>query len=187
MTLTIREIAKELGLSPRTVYRYVEEHRAFLEVSREGKRLLIGRESLSLLRTITDLYRQGMTSGQVQMELGRLNSPVVIQAGDGDTLATVASTGDVLGLLLSEVRDLCRQRDAESQERALLLEMLRQQNQELASLRDEMVELRKTLEPAEVVVEPEAPVAVVATPRRRSIWSWFRGSREAKGDASTGT
>jgi len=183
MNLSIREVAKELGLSPRTVYRYVEEHRPFLEVTREGKRLLVGSESLSILKTITDCYRQGMTSGQVGVELGRLNAPMVITAGDSQ-VAVPSTTGDVLAMVLSEVRELCRQRDAEVQERSLLMELLRQQTQELSSLREELIELRKGLEPVETV--PEPPAVIVATPRRRSMWDWFRGGK-SKGDAATGT
>lgn len=184
MNLSIREIAKELGISPRTVYRYVEEHRSFLDVMREGKRLLVSKESLPTLKVITDCYRQGMTAGQVQVELARLNVPMVVTASDGQ-MAVASTTGDVLALVLSEVRELCRQRGAESQERSLLLELLRQQTQEVALLREELVEMRKGLEPAEIV--PEPPAVIVATPRRRSFWDLFRGSKGSKGDAATGT
>ena len=181
MNLTIREIAKELGLSPRTVYRYVEEHRPHLEVTREGKRLLIGKESMAALKAITDCYRQGMTAGQVQVELGRLNVPMVIAACDGQE-AVASTQGDVLALVLSEVRELCRQRDAEAQERSLLLELLRQQTQEMALLREEMLEMRKGLEPA--ATTPEPPPVTVATPRRRKFWDWFRNSKD---ESATGT
>lgn len=184
MNLTIREIAKELGISPRTVYRYVEEHRPFLEVVRDGKRLMVGKESISALKTIADCYRQGMTAGQVQVELGKLNVPMVVTASDGQ-LTVPTTTGDVLAMVLSEVRELCRQRDAEAHERSLLLDLLRQQTQEMSSLRDELVELRKGLEPAEIVTEP--PAVIVATPRRRNLWDWFRSSKASKGETATGT
>ena len=64
------------------------------------------------------------------------------------------------------------------------MELLRQQTQELSSLREELIELRKGLEPVETV--PEPPAVIVATPRRRSMWDWFRGGK-SKGDAATGT
>jgi|GEM_PF-3537746 len=171
MNLSIRDIAKELGLSSRTVYRYVEEHRNYLEVSREGKRLLVGQQCLSVLKTITECYRQGMTAGQVQAELARQSVPVIIEAEDEGKPALATTTGDVLGLVLSEVRELCRQRDAEREERRLLLDLLRQQADELGGLREEVAELRKAMEPA-----PEPPLPV-ATTRRRGLWGWLRGSK----------
>jgi hypothetical protein len=67
-----------------------------------------------------------MTAGQVQVELGKLNVPIVVTASDGQ-LAVPTTTGDVLAMVLSEVRELCRQRDAEAYERSLLLDLLRQQ------------------------------------------------------------
>lgn len=181
MDLSIREIAKELGLSPRTVYRYVEEHRAYLEVSREGKRLLVRQQCLPVLKTITECYRQGMIATQVQAELANQSVPVVLEATEGQP-ALASTTGDMLGLVLTEVRELCRQRDAEREERSLLLDLLRQQADELAGLREEMAELRKAMEPA-----PEPLATVVATPKRRGLWGWLRGSKQdEKGASATG-
>lgn len=184
MNLSIREIAKDLGLSPRTVYRYVEEHRVYLEVSREGKRLLVSQQCLPILKTVTEFYRQGMTASQVQAELARQSVPVIIEASEEQT-SLASTTGDVLGLVLSDVRELCRQRDAEREERRLLLDLLRQQADELAGLREEMAELRKAVEPApEPLFEP---IPAVATPRRRGFWGWLRGSKDsASGASATG-
>lgn len=178
MDLTIRDIAKELGLSPRTVYRYVEEHRTYLEVSREGKRLLVRQQCLPVLRTITECYRQGMTASQVQAELASQSVPVVIEATK-DQSALASTTGDVLALVLNEVRELCRQRDAEREERSLLLDLLRQQGDELSALREEIVELRKTIE-----FVPEPVPMPVATSRQRGFWGWLRGSKNKETDST---
>lgn len=178
MDLSIREVAKELGLSPRTVYRYVEEHRTYLEVSREGKRLLVRQQCLPVLKTITECYRQGMIATQVQTELASQSVPVVIEATKEQS-ALASTTGDVLGLVLSEVRDLCRQREAEREERSLLLDLLRQQADELGALREEMAALRKTIE-----FVPEPPPMPVATSRRRGFWGWFRSSKNNESDSS---
>lgn len=182
MNLSIREIAKELGLSPRTVYRYVEEHRGYLEVSREGKRLFVGQQCLPVLKTITECYRQGMTASQVQAELARQNTPVVIEAAEEGQAALATTTGDLLSLVLQEVRELGRQRDAERDERQLLLELLRQQADELVALREELGELRKSMEPEPA---PEPLPVVVATPKRRGLWGWLRGSKN-EGTSATG-
>lgn len=179
MNLSIREIAKDLGLSPRTVYRYVEEHRSYLEVSREGKRLLVSQQCLPILKTVTEFYRQGMTASQVQAELARQNVPVIIEASEEGQTSLASTTGDVLGLVLNEVRELCRQRDAEREERSLLLDLLRQQADELVGLREEMAELRKAMEPAGEPLPEHLPI-VVATPRRRGFWGWLRGSKQGE-------
>lgn len=181
MNLSIREIAKELGLSPRTVYRYVEEHRGYLEVSREGKRLFVGQQCLSVLKVITEYYRQGMTAGQVQAELSRQNAPLIIEAAQDDQVALASTTGDVLNLVLQEVRELCRQRDVEREERQLLLELVRQQADELSALREDIAEIRRVVDPP-VALEPQP---IVATPRRRGFWSWLRGSKTAESDAAS--
>jgi len=180
MNLSIRDIAKDLGLSPRTVYRYVEEHRSYLEVSREGKRLFVSQQCLPVLKTITELYRQGMTASQVQAELARQSVPVILEAGEAGAALTT-TTGDVLGLVLKEVREVGRQLDAEREERRLLLDLLRQQSDELSALREEMSELRKGFEPP----VPE-PVVATATPRRRGLWGWLRGSKQAGNSSATG-
>jgi len=179
MNLSIRDIAKDLGLSPRTVYRYVEEHRSHLEVSREGKRMFVNPQSLPILKTITEMYRQGMTASQIQAELGHLSIPIIIESNEEGRASLMSTTGDVLSLVLSEVRELCRQRDAEREERGLLLDLLRQQADELSVLREEMTELRKGLEPA-----PELS-PVVATPQRRTFWGWLRGT-QSQGKEATG-
>lgn len=180
MNLSIRDIAKDLGLSPRTVYRYVEEHRSHLEVSREGKRMFVNPESLPILKTITELYRQGMTASQVQAELARLSVPIIIESNEEGRTSLISTTGDVLGLVLKEVRELCRQRDAEREERGLLLDLFRQQMDELSALREEMTDLRKGLEPP-----PELSPVAATTRQRRSFWGWLRGTK-SQGEEATG-
>jgi excisionase family DNA binding protein len=112
---TIPEAAKETGIPDRTLRRYVDRHGLYIPSRRDGRTILISRDSLEVIRFIRDRYNGGDMAEQVDQALDdRFHRTLTIAEDEPDSRSL--TTFEAVGKLAEEIkalRDQLAQRDAE--------------------------------------------------------------------------
>jgi DNA-binding transcriptional MerR regulator len=112
---TIPAAAKESGIPDRTLRRYVDRHGLYIPSRRDGRTILISRESFEVIRFIRDRYSGGDMAEQVEEALAdRFNRTLTVTEDEPDSRSL--TTFEAVGKLAEEVRalrDQLAKRDAE--------------------------------------------------------------------------
>lgn len=100
--MTVKELAEELGLDLRTVYRYVDDlnESSFFQFDRRGKRLRISRESLFWVSVSHNMY----LTDQEAMALSNLLEPLDIK-GDRHLLSLKRKVADIVGNYIEPLKE----------------------------------------------------------------------------------
>lgn len=113
--LTVTEVSRRMNVSDRTLRRYINDHKMFIDTRKEpGRPLEIHEKSIDILKQIRVMYEKGWDSVRIQRRLAE-TKPMVIPVEDekDDLPATVGETLMEFKNLLSEIVE--RQRYLEEQ------------------------------------------------------------------------
>lgn len=118
--MTVQDLADRFQVPERTIRRWIDLHGSFLGARKEGRRLLVPEDSLTVAETIKKLYEGGATASQVNDVLRGAKVPQVI---------------DVTPVTPAQAESLVKE----------LIAQMKAQSAEMNELRNEMRQIREFL------------------------------------------
>lgn len=161
---TLAEAARELALPERTLRRYLDRFKPWIQVRTRGRTRLLDADALDVLRLVREHLVAGKSASEVERLLVERRGRVIDASSAEPEQATLARADfehqalevrrlrEGVGLLLEHL-------ESERADRARLLDLVEHQAKELAALRQEVGQVAKALLHLEERREgpPEAP------------------------------
>ncbi|MBH8605610.1 phage tail tape measure protein [Thermoactinomyces sp. CICC 10522] len=153
--LTFTEMANLLGMSDRTLRRYVTNHGNYVNVRKEpGRPTEIHRESIDVIKQIRQMYDKGWDRIKIERRLAESRPMIMrIESEDPALPATIGETFSAFRQILQEMTE--RQKRIEENQR-LILEQISRQEQ---GYRQGLEEITATLNRDKH--------------RKKGFWRWF--------------
>lgn len=159
--LNVNEVEKQTGIPDATIRRYIRNHGHQLQIKKRGKSYLIASESLSVIKTIRELYDKGKQLEDVDDTLRKMNVPVTITVTDNEKEVTVNASEVLIQL----------QKDMDEQKKfnQTLLETLQKQQEYINTKLEERD--RRLIESIREIQETKKQVAAVNEKEKKNWWS----------------
>lgn len=147
---TLAEAARELELPERTLRRYLERFKPWLQVRTRGRARLLDADAVAVLRLVREHLVAGKSASEVERLLVERRGRVIDASSAEPEQATLARADfehqalevrrlrEGVGLLLEHL-------ESERADRARLLDLVEHQAEELAALRQEVGQVAKAL------------------------------------------
>ena len=157
---TLAEAARELALPERTLRRYLERFKPWLQVRTRGRARLLDADAVAVLRLVREHLVAGKSTEEVAAILAERRGRVVDASSAEPAPATLARADfehqalevrrlrEGVGLLLEHL-------ESERADRARLLELVEHQAEELAALRQQVGQVAEAV--AHLEGPPETP------------------------------
>lgn len=166
---TLAEAARELELPERTLRRYLERFKPWLQVRTRGRARLLDADAVAVLRLVREHLVAGKSTEEVAAILAERRGRVIDASSAEPAPATLARADfehqalevrrlrEGVGLLLEHL-------ESERADRARLLELVKHQAEELAALRQQVGQVAEAV--AHLEGPPETPQGPLHALRR---------------------
>jgi DNA-binding transcriptional MerR regulator len=159
---TLAEAARELALPERTLRRYLDRFKPWIQARTRGRTRLLDADALDVLRLVREHLVAGRSASEVERLLVERRGRVIDASGAEPAQATLARADfehqalevrrlrEGVGLLLEHL-------ESERADRARLLDLVEHQAEELAALRQVVAQMAEDLLQGRQEEPPETP------------------------------
>jgi DNA-binding transcriptional MerR regulator len=170
--LTITEVSHRLQVSDRTIRRYCQDHKLFIDTRKEPSRPLeVNDKSLDTIKEIRAMYEQGWDRERVERRLNETKTKT-IQINDAEKFELPATVGETLNEFKAIMLEMAKRQKAMEEYQDELLDTIHSLKKQIRDMEDKN---------NSDLTQIQATLSRLETYKEQSIWEkWFGKKRPSE-------